>query len=786
MGGAYWIIEYLKVLFAYGFVLYVWPSVVFRKYLRDRTRSFRFCFNVCMTMIIINTVVLCLGLVHLLKIQLVAALFFGTFIVQLYRNYHLSFKWLKDIKSLMLGTLTFRNMIRKWVKTLWKKVSLPMRRWWESTRGHRVEYAALIAILIFGTMYFSINVLEVHSYGFGDSYVHHQWVYGLIEGKPFAYGIYPECMHCVVYLVAGAFGINTYSTMLFFAGVHIHVYLISAYLLMRRLFKWRMTPHLALMGFLTVDQLAINTVFGMSRLAWTVPQEYGMFTVYMIPFTLICFLRQRPDAEKLKFRPFKLSYWKEIFNDKYLLLFMLSVAVSIAIHFYAAIIAAFICMVVVAVNAFRVFERNKFFKLAIAAMLALFIAVVPMAGALATGHKLQGSLYWAIAVTRGGEKAWASGDYDASKDYIPKDDEDAKLPLGDRVVKHVKQFINESFIETLQHKRGTALLVLDLGMGALSAAVLGVLIVIRFIQKLRGVEKDKRTRGEMFNSYLIIAIAVMTLMVAYNPFALNLPPIVAGSRVCSTLHMFSNMLYMTMLDIFLVLLGYVAKPWVTKSVSVLAIVGVYITVRMLGMFHGYLYYELTRYPAAVELTKEITQNIPEDKFTIISTTDELYQVIESGYHVEWIDMLENSGKKTYTIPTDYLFFYIEKKPIQYAQSSFASGPSWLAEEEKYVHLWADSGSQYPYINHGRISDFLADQPIAYGRKKASTANNLGNRQILESRAYRWYKLFSEMHPNAGEVIYEDDDILCFCVHQNPYSLYSLGIMPSSNRSPKGE
>ena len=62
------------------------------------------------------------------------------------------------------------------------------------------------------------------------------------------------------------------------------------------------------------------------------------------------------------------------------------------------------------------------------------------------------------------------------------------------------------------------------------------------------------------------------------------------------------------------------------------------------------------------------------------------------------------------------------------------------------------------------------------KKRSETASKLGNRIILESKAYAWYQQFSEMYPNEGEVIYEDEDFLCYCVHQNEFSLFSLGIM----------
>ncbi len=61
-------------------------------------------------------------------------------------------------------------------------------------------------------------------------------------------------------------------------------------------------------------------------------------------------------------------------------------------------------------------------------------------------------------------------------------------------------------------------------------------------------------------------------------------------------------------------------------------------------------------------------------------------------------------------------------------------------------------------------------------KKSDKTATLHNRTILESRAYEWYSRFSSLYPHEGRVIYEDEDFLCYCVHQNEQSLFSLGVM----------
>lgn len=68
----YWALEYVRVFFAYVMILFVWPSVVFRDYLRGRSRTVRFAFCVTVPVVLLNTVVLSLGVFHILYGWLIA------------------------------------------------------------------------------------------------------------------------------------------------------------------------------------------------------------------------------------------------------------------------------------------------------------------------------------------------------------------------------------------------------------------------------------------------------------------------------------------------------------------------------------------------------------------------------------------------------------------------------------------------------------------------------------------------------------------------------------------
>ena len=59
------ILEYAKVFGSYIFLMFIWPTVVFWKHLRTKTKRYHFSFCVTVQVVIVNTVVLGLGLLKI-------------------------------------------------------------------------------------------------------------------------------------------------------------------------------------------------------------------------------------------------------------------------------------------------------------------------------------------------------------------------------------------------------------------------------------------------------------------------------------------------------------------------------------------------------------------------------------------------------------------------------------------------------------------------------------------------------------------------------------------------
>ena len=100
---AYWIFEYVKVLAAYLILLYVWPSFLFGKFLKGKGHAYRFAFSSVVSVLLLNTVVLVLGLVHLLNPWVVRLVFYGPVLGRLvYRVYQRRDLFI-HVKRLMTG-----------------------------------------------------------------------------------------------------------------------------------------------------------------------------------------------------------------------------------------------------------------------------------------------------------------------------------------------------------------------------------------------------------------------------------------------------------------------------------------------------------------------------------------------------------------------------------------------------------------------------------------------------------------------------------------------------------
>lgn len=296
----YWVLEFVKVLIGYIFLMYVWPSVVFRKILSRKSLTYRFAFCSTISVLLINTLVLGLGLFHILNRWIVFFIFYGIFLASILKKKQLWMHMSRQTKNLLVGTLGWKSFLVTLIENIKKLIAAFFYKLNKKIKGRKFEYSILSVLIIFAIMYFSYGAFQNHSYGWGDMYVHHSWIYGLKEGTIFSAGVYPEAMHCFIYSMNALFGISIYSSLLFLGGIHVATLLVAVYCLFREIMKSRYTVYLVLAAFLTVDVVCIDEIYGMSRLQYTIPQEFGFYTLFLCALYLIRFLKKNPTPLEKK------------------------------------------------------------------------------------------------------------------------------------------------------------------------------------------------------------------------------------------------------------------------------------------------------------------------------------------------------------------------------------------------------------------------------------------------------------------------------------------------------
>ncbi len=783
----YWLLEYGKVLFAYVFIMFIWPSVVMRKYLRGKSITFRFGFCTTFQIIVINTVVLMIGLFHLLNPWVVRVLFYGTFMFSIFKNIRLKEEHWKRFKCLMAGTYGIKSFRRDILLKIKESIKRVTRNFAKTMYGHWWEYALLLAVVIYGMIYFSYGAFQDFSYGFGDLYPHNAWIYGLTKGQIFSAGVYPEGMHCFIYALHTLFGIRIYSCLLFTAGIHVAVFLVAAYVLIKEIFHWQYTPMLVLTLFLTLDMLCIDTVYSMSRLQWTLPQEFGLFTQFLCAAFLIRYLKGK--------RRLKYFGW-----DENLLVFMLALAASLAIHFYVTIMAFFLCVAFVPLAVHKIFHYKRLLPLMAAVISGFMIAVLPMAGALASGIPFQGSIGWAMNVINGTDSSVSNTTMEEqgieeSVDNVLMDQETVmEEEVVQDSVTSIEGAVTEEKEVDLQEVAEGSIAFISKKLKAVYTQTYGLLYNERaitlifvtvlvlaswFIYKvivgaLQLFVKKRKIDWNCFDHYFSITLASIIFIFMYDPRSVGLPYLVAGSRLCSTAQLLILAVVMIPIDVIFTTLAFVAAKGLMKVCAAAGVLGIYLGTMLTGTFHGYLYYELTRHNGAVMSTYAITNTLPKDSFTIVSTVDELYQVIQYGFHEEITTFVNESAKNDYMLPTEYVFLYVEKAPIQYGQKHFFTGPKWLAWE-KYPQYYEAEASQCPDILVSEISKEKAQLQRSNFVEAASSYSNIETRTILEANVYEWCKKFEEIYPNELHTYYEDEYMICYYFKQNLLSLHQLAI-----------
>lgn len=751
---AAYILSGIQVFAACAVLELLLPLLMWRRYLKGKSYGYRFAFCLITQNAFIINLVLLLGF---LKICNLFTLLLGMGLLY----FIVARQYARKRKTARLAGI--RQYARRLANGTKKPRSVwyDMRHWaasgirrilawdvWRHIRAHLAEYVFLAVAVGYNAAFLTHNMNVYHSVQFSDIPVHQAWIYELANnGILFSDGIYPFGMHAMIYAVHTLFFLDLREVMLYFGAFQTVLLLVSVYLLARKIFRWKYSALIALIFF----SLFLNQ----GRFVASLPQETGMFAVTLCAYFLTGFLHTPLSKHTIEKdgpvrRFFRINQY---FSRKYMtadaLLFMLSVSLCIAYHFYTAIAACLFVAAILLAHLARAVRKQYWVPVVLSGALGVLIAVVPFAACFATGTPFQESMNWALTVIEGEEYqgdnyqtnlestldsaaaqedgAAALAADTAAADVFPL----AGLGIRDKLL-FVYRALRDYLEVSLLGSTMTRLFVLCFAAGA-ACSVLSLPF------------RRLRRYGADYAAMLIYTVMILIVGAAQT---LHIMEIIASSRAGTFIDPYLGIVYAMGADFVFGLLAALFARRLRPALAVAyvaACVALILTVFRLGMPHSYFEVNLAYYNEPVYLVRHIREDYPKDSFTIISTTDERYQVMDYGYHENLSKFMNMVGgnESEFKIPTPYVFVFIEKTVLQdYYYGRVDVSPEYARKEFVYM---ADNQDYY------------------------------FQRAVLESKAYYWAKRFMEIYPNSMRVYYEDDIYIAYLIEQNPYYLYDFRV-----------
>ena len=773
------ILRFLGIFAVYTGVTLALPALMFRRILRGRSLAEQFLMCYTFGNFYIINIVFLLQLLHISNFFTLAGLTAVLSIViggrvnriplkqQAGNTWHLFGKLLRGRMKLKSAIFLFLGKCAEGIKRL-------VKFFYRHIVKNPIQSMLLLGIGVCLCWIYGRQIILVYGYRASDIPVHMSWINEMSRVKIFAKGVYPFGYHSMIYYLHAVFRFDTYVILcqFFFAQViFMHLVLLA---MLKQLCKTKYIPYIGTFVFLLGNFWSGQTY---SRFYATLPQEFGMIFVIPSIYFLIRFF-QIPK-QKLADKETRLT----------LQCFAMAFSLTLAIHFYGTMIAGLCCIGIACGFCFRFLRKEYFCRIMFTGICSVFLAVLPMGIAFATGTPLQGSLGWGLSVINGG-KSSSSTEAEAETDEA----ETLEVSTGDdkntvRVVKPdgTVMEIDVSDLPSAQENESGGQMQTETTAPAVPKVSFG-----EKIRKIPG--KAKNALSEMSSrilefiikldvkniGYMILASFALLLLLGfifcvfrqteYGAMLMSmgfcmwivtillcagvfgLPPLMDGAR-CSIYYVYLLSAALTALaDGLLYMVLPLRKLRLVRNAVSLAVTAAV----LMGMFQNHMIKQsdfssgFVMNGAITCLSNIIHEN--EDKtWTIVSANDETQMGLDHGWHYETITFLrgmETLEKNTKVIiPTKTVYFFIEKIPGDYAVSYAKSGQS-----------ISRKGASRSLPNVGGIGMYQGE-----------------GRWIVMSRMYYWAQAFMELYPNEMKVYYEDNKFICYKIEQNMYHQYNFAI-----------
>ncbi|MCR4998245.1 MAG: hypothetical protein K6A05_00225 [Lachnospiraceae bacterium] len=786
------VIQIIQIFAVYTLVMVFLPVFAFGNKMQRFSFPLRMMAYYAIGNFFVINAVLYLQLLHISyrpTLILATVAFYGFFMV---RNRNL------DVKAaffFLLEMMDRRHNRRVGRKTFWrimrKKTKALRQAVWEwiveYVFGYIPEWVAAIGIVALIWYLFGGNYLENFGYGASDIPVHNYWINELSKENLFCSGIYPFGMHTEVYFLHQVFGFDTYVLLRLWGMINICCVCFAMLGFLGWLCKSKsFLPYLGV--YLYLAPCFINSEIW-NRFLSALPQEYGMIFILPAMAFLFAFFEERANGATEDEAKLNLFF------------FALNLALSISIHFYPAISILILCIGCGIAFVKTIFKKEYFFVILKTGLFAFALAVLPMMIAYVGGKPLQGSMGWALGVMKnGGSKDDNPSRYliEEGKDYegysfvfAPDGTLVAILEPGETTEDltpeeqaQVSGVDNRSFVQKVVDKikskaqpkiewicnfpksvkSETNLFILKSEYRDSDYGYVVLWLIIALIVVSVGLFVVIPTSGQITAS---IGIGYFFTMLMFCAGRLGFPVIMDARRGSFFFYYLIPVAIITVLDAgFLLLERWHRSTRISKEVAMVLSLSILCTTYIGGFIGTPNEVESLEYPGAITCLTNIVEGSKPFTYTIISANDELRMVEETGYHYEVISLLKHLAlyqggdyddasrddlsevdKGHLYIPTEDIYVFIERIPLDYAGHYEGSGQRVSAEGAAKMLPSSNSLSVY----------------------------TLENRWICMSKMYYWMQAFKKLHPDAVSLYYADSEFVCYRIHQNTFSLYDLCI-----------
>lgn len=759
-----------RIFIVYTLMVVILPCAVLHRFLKGRNLGQKFVFSVVLGNFFYIMLVLLWGLFHITSRYVLILSTLAIPAVLLYRNRqyiwqrYLEPVWIHLVRFLKREN-SFRFTLRIFFRWAGRNLKKGMKAFFLAARRNLFEFVLFVGCSSFILYFFSIT----NHFGprASDLVVHMYWINEVDNGNLFCNGIYPFGMHALLYYMHAVFDISTARLVLLFAPVQTFYVFTMLLVFLKEICRFRYTPYLTYIAF-AVGNYLLNARF--SRYYSTLPQEFGMMFILPCAIAWIHFFRAVRDenAEYKRMKKEKLLYtqidgkhrWRE--STVWLWILILSFGLTLSAHFYITIVAGLLVIAAAVAYIRYIFNLKTFRRLVVAAVLSIMIPVFPMAVSYATGTPLEGSLLWALevmGVDTSGKTGEEADEEDIQMDVSQEADTQEDVQTGISQEAHAAAENTQAvdwrtelvdFYERIQGIGEN-----ELQTWVFSSAeyidywfyLMGTLIILVPVMWI--------LREWEYSRYLVMVVVntLLVLMLSIS-FRIGLPTLIDQNRsyifACYTL----LVCFSLAVDGVLVVLSKIirVKKLMQALSLVLAVSFVFYTVDSGLVKVKTVNASALQRDGAVLCTFDIMEHYPQQKWTIVSCNEERNMVSPVAWHYEVIDFLQ--GMEDYEeddemyIPTQYVFFFVEKISLNYALGEFTDTDASVSEDWASMALPAKNGlGQYQGTN----------------------------RIIVNSRMYYWAQEYMKRFPNEMKVYYEDDEFICYYIEQNEYYLNNFAI-----------